>query len=141
VGAVESVAVTADGFIVALGPGAVAMTAGGGNGGRAQKHHIGTIRNRKSALRGGPWTPRFEKLFARAGVRLKDPENIVDVQGHGGPHPQRYHEIVYERLQDALGDCSTIAACRENLTRELRALAEEIATPGTELNQLVTLGK
>jgi hypothetical protein len=44
-------------------------------------------------------------------------------------------------LREALGDCRTIAECRESLTRELRALAEEIATPGTELNRLVTLGK
>jgi hypothetical protein len=74
-------------------------------------------------------------------MRLRDPENIVPIQGHRGPHPQRYHQIVYRRLDKALGDCRAIAECRENLTRELLALAEEIATPGTELNQLVTLGK
>ncbi|MBN1208108.1 MAG: AHH domain-containing protein, partial [Myxococcaceae bacterium] len=110
-------------------------------GDRTEKHHIGTIANKKSALRGGPWTPLFEKLYARAGMRLKDPENIVPIQGHRGPHPERYHRIVYGRLDKALGDCRAIAECRESLTRELRALAEEIATPGTELNRLVTLGK
>jgi hypothetical protein len=106
-----------------------------------ENHHIGTIANRKSLLRGGPWTQRFEKLFARAGMRLKDRENIVPIQGHKGPHPQRYHEIVYERLRAAMGNCSSIAECRVRLTRELRALAEEIATPETELNLLVTQGK
>jgi len=121
VGAVESVAVTADGFTVALGPGAVAMAANGGRGNRAEKHHIGTIANKKSALRGGPWTPRFEDLFARAGMRLQDAENIVPIRGHRGPHPERYHEIVYKRLRDALGDCGTIAECREDLTRCYRA--------------------
>jgi hypothetical protein len=141
VGAVESVVVTADGFSVTLAPGAVAMAARGGRDDRTENHHIGTIANKKSTLRGGPWTPRFEELFARAGMRLKDPGNIVPIQGHRGPHPQRYHQIVYRRLQRALGDCRAIAECRENLTRELRALAEEIASPGTELNQLVTLGK
>jgi hypothetical protein len=142
VGAVQSVTVTAEGFSVALPPFAVAMAAqGGGRGGRIEKHHIGTIRNKKSTLRGGPWTPLFEDLFARAGMRLKDRENIVPIQGHKGPHPQRYHEIVYRRLREALGDCRSIAECRGKLTRELRALAEEIGTPGTELNQLVTLGK
>ncbi|KFE72132.1 AHH domain-containing protein [Hyalangium minutum] len=140
VATVESVAVTADGFTVALGPGAVAMAANGGRGGRTQKHHIGTIANKKSSLRGGPWTPLFEKLFARAGMRLKDAENVVPIQGHRGPHPQRYHELIYKRLQGALGDCRSISECREYLTRELRDLAEEISTPGTELNQLVTLG-
>jgi len=141
VGAVESVAVTADGFTVALGPGAVAMAASGGSGDRTQKHHIGTIANKKSALRGGPWTPLFEKLFARAGMRLKDAENIVDIQGHRGPHPQRYHELVYKRLQDALGGCSSVTECRTRLTGALKRLANEIATPGTELNRLVTLGQ
>jgi hypothetical protein len=141
VGAVESVAVTAEGFSVALAPGAVAMAARGGRGARTEKHHIGTIANKKSTLRGGPWTPRFEKLFARAGMRLKDPENIVPIQGHKGPHPQRYHDIVHERLQEALGDCSGIAECRARLLPALDELAKLISTPGTELNRLVTLGK
>ncbi|MFL5344065.1 MAG: AHH domain-containing protein [Hyalangium sp.] len=141
VGAVESVAVTEDGFRVALAPGAVAMAVRTGSGTRAQKHHIGTIANRKSALRGGPWTPLLEELFAKAGMRLKDPENIVSVEGHQGPHPQRYHEIIYERIDEALAECRTIAECRANLTDALRKLAREITTPGTELNRLVTEGK
>ncbi|HLL02171.1 MAG TPA: AHH domain-containing protein [Myxococcaceae bacterium] len=82
-----------------------------------QKHHIATIANSKSPLRGGPWTLRFEELFAKAGMRLNSRENTVPIEGHQGPHPQRYHEIVYERL------------------------AQEIATPDTELNRLVTLGR
>jgi hypothetical protein len=141
VGAVGSVAVTADGFSVVLAPGAVAMAASGGRGDRTEKHHIGTIANKKSTLRGGSWTPRLERLFARAGMRLKDRENIVPIQGHKGPHPQRYHEIVYDRVDRALGDCSSIAECRARLTDALKKLANEIATPGTELNRLVTLGK
>jgi hypothetical protein len=139
VGAVESVAVTADGFSVALAPGAVAMAAAGRGG--KEKHHIGTIANRKSTLRGGPWTPRLEQLFARAGMRLKDPENIVSVQGHKGPHPERYHRIVHQRLDTALGDCRSIAECRARLLPALDDLAKQIATPGTELNRLVTLGQ
>jgi hypothetical protein len=141
VGAVESVAVTADGFSVALAPGAVAMAARGGRGDRKEKHHIATIANKKSTLRGGPWTPLFEELFARAGMRLKDAENVVSLQGHKGPHPQRYHDIVYGRLRRALGDCRSIAECRARLLPTLDDLAKQIATPGTELNRLVTLGK
>jgi hypothetical protein len=140
VSTVESVAVTAEGFSVALPPFAVAM-AGKGHGERTQKHHMATIANKKSPLRGGPWTPRFEKLFARAGMRPKDRENIVPIEGHQGPHPQRYHDIVYRRLNTALGDCRTIADCRVKLTHALEKLANETATPGTELNRLVTLGK
>ncbi len=142
VSAVQSVTVTAEGFLVALPPFAVAMASQGrGRGGRVENHHIGTIRNKKSALRGGPWTQRFEKLFARAGMRLSDAENIVPIQGHKGPHPEQYHQIVYKRLRDALGDCSTMVECRRRLVPALDELARKIATPGTELNRLVTLGK
>jgi hypothetical protein len=141
VGSVQSVAVTTEGFSMALPPLAVAMAESGGHGDRTQKHHIGTISNRKSALRGGPWTPRLEELFARAGMRLKDSENVVPIPGHRGPHPERYHRMIYRRLQQALGDCRTIAECRPKLTDALQKLADEIATPGTELNRLVTLGK
>ncbi|SEL24419.1 A nuclease family of the HNH/ENDO VII superfamily with conserved AHH [Stigmatella aurantiaca] len=73
--------------------------------------------------------------------RLKDPENIVPIKGHKGPHPQRYHDIVYTRLREALGDCGRIGECRARLTDALKKLANETATPGTELNRLVTLGK
>jgi hypothetical protein len=141
VSAAESVTVTAEGFSVALAPGSVAMAASGGRGDRTENHHIGTIANKKSTLRGGPWTPRFEDLFARAGMRLTDHENIVPIQGHKGPHPHRYHDIVYRRLDEALGDCSSIAECRARLLPALDELARKIATPGTELNRLVTLGK
>jgi hypothetical protein len=110
VSAVQSVTVTGEGFLIALPPGAVAMSAqGGGRGGRVERHHIGTIANKKSSVRGGPC--------------------------------REYHQIVYRRLDRALGDCRSIAGCRGRLTRELRALAEEIATPGTEANRLVTQGK
>jgi hypothetical protein len=141
VGAVESVAVTAEGFSVALAPGAVAMAARSARADRTEKHHMATIANKKSTLRGGPWTPLFEELFARAGMRLKDRRNIVPIQGHKGPHPQRYHDIVFRRLQRALGDCSSIAECQARLVPALDELAKQISTPGTELNRLVTLGK
>jgi hypothetical protein len=140
VSTVESVAVTAEGFTVALPPFAVAMTAKGLDG-STQKHHMATIANRKSTLRGGPWTPRFEQLFARAGMRLKDPENIVPLEGHKGPHPQRYHELVHESLNRALGNCRTLADCRARLLIALDDLAQSVATPGTDLNRLVTQGK
>lgn len=138
---VNEVAVTAEGFRVVLPPGAVAMASSHGRGSRTEEHHIGTITNEISTARGGPWTPRLKRLYARAGMRLQDPENIVPVEGHRGPHPERYHRIIYERLGKALGDCRSVEMCRLRLARVLERLAEEIATPGTELNQLVTQGK
>jgi len=138
VGAVREVAVTADGLYVALPPGAVAMAAQAGRGSAPDQHHIATIANDKSTARGGPWTPRFRQLFAKAGMKLDDPANRMPLQGHYGPHPERYHQIVYERLLRATAGCRTIQACREDLTRALKRLGKEIATPGTELNRLIT---
>lgn len=74
-------------------------------------------------------------------MKLKDEENIVPVEGHKGPHPERYHRMVYERLSKAMGNCRSIAVCRAKLKLELDDLAQEVSTPGTELNQLVTRGK
>jgi hypothetical protein len=101
-------------------------------------HHIATNKNSISTLRGGPWTPLFKRLFARAGMKLNDPANKVYIQGHKGPHPQAYHEAVYDRLRKALEDCTSTQQCRQSLTKALQELAREISTTGSGLNKLVT---
>jgi hypothetical protein len=141
VGAVREVAVTAEGLNVALPPGAVAMAARAARGNNADQHHIATIANDVSSARGGPWTPRFRALFAKAGMKLDDPANRMPLEGHYGPHPERYHQLVFERLRRATAACRSVEACREELGTALRRLSREIATPGTELNQLVTRAK
>nr|WP_236673213.1 AHH domain-containing protein [Comamonas sp. JC664] len=116
----------------------------GGNRGssdRSQNHHLATDKNNISKARGGPWTPRFQRIFKRAGMELKDPENIVPIKGHKGPHSQRYHERVYARLEEATKGCRTVAACREFLVVELRSLAKEAVTPGSGLNKLLLQAK
>ncbi|MFP2926433.1 AHH domain-containing protein [Pyxidicoccus sp. 3LG] len=137
VGSVQSVAVTAEGFTLTLAPNAVVMA----NRGRRQSHHLATDKNSVSTARGGPWTPRFRVIFRKAGMELKDPENIVEVPGHKGPHPQEYHEAVYERLRDATNTCRTVVACRKSLTAALEDLATQVTTKGTRLHGLVTRGK
>jgi hypothetical protein len=134
IGSVRSVAMTAEGFTVALAPNAVAMSSQGGS----QKHHLATLRNNVSTLRGGPWTPRFQRIFRKAGMELKYPENIVEVPGHRGPHPERYHQRVYDRLDEAIRGCRSVEQCRQGLVSELRKLAEEAATKGSGLNKLLT---
>ncbi|RKH34669.1 hypothetical protein D7Y13_21760 [Corallococcus praedator] len=134
IGGVRSVAMTPNGFSIALAPNAVAMSTRGGS----QKHHLATIRNSTSASRGGPWTPRFQRIFRKAGMELKDPENIVEVPGHRGPHPQRYHQRVYDRLEEATRGCRNVNQCREMLVAELRKLGQEASTQGTGLNKLLT---
>ncbi|MCP3103964.1 AHH domain-containing protein [Myxococcus sp. K15C18031901] len=141
VAGVRSVARVADGFTIALAPNALAMSSQGVGGGGGERHHIATNKNEVSTARGGPWTPEFRKLFRKAGMDLKDPENIVEVAGHKGPHPQKYHDTVFLRLSEAMEGCRTVVACREVLTSELRSLAYEAQTPGTLLHRLVTQGK
>jgi hypothetical protein len=146
---VQSVAVSAEGaFTIALAPGAVAMTARGAGRGlpapvdaQGHEHHIATNKWWTSTDKGGPWSPKFKKLFDRAGMSLDDPANRVRVQGHQGPHPKEYHEEILARLQRAMRGCRSIPQCREALTAELENLAVEILTPGTRLNQLVTRGR
>ncbi len=139
-GGVRSVAMTAEGFTIALPSNALAM-AGRRMRGGSHSHHLATNKNRISTARGGPWTPRLEKIFKKAGMELEDHENIVDVKGHKGPHPEEYHKLVFTRLNDATEGCRKVEACRKALTGELEKLAREAMTAGTESHRLLTRGK
>jgi hypothetical protein len=101
-------------------------------------HHLATNKNEKSPLRGGPWTPFFEKIFAKAGMSLDASENQVYLESHSGPHSEEYHEEVYKRLQKAVARCTTTQDCRVRLVAELRKIAAEVCTPGSRLNRLLT---
>ncbi|NOK33884.1 AHH domain-containing protein [Corallococcus exercitus] len=145
VGEVGAVAVTGEAVTVALAPNAVAMTARAMGGTAAAPvdaeghgHHIATNKWWKATNNEGPWSPKFQRIFDKAGMSLDDPANIVHVKGHKGPHPQAYHQRILRRLFDATEGCRTMQQCREALTAELGRLGEQIATPGTRLNKLVT---
>ncbi|MFP2930691.1 AHH domain-containing protein [Pyxidicoccus sp. 3LG] len=145
VGEVEAVAVSGETVTVALAPNAVAMTARAMGGAAAapvdakgDDHHIATNKWWKSTEDEGPWSPRFQRIFDKAGMRLNDRANLVPVKGHKGPHPVAYHRIIFRRLTAATRTCRTMVQCREALTVELGKLGQEIATPGTTLNKLVT---
>ena len=105
---------------------------------RHEEHHISTPKNSKAAVRGGPWTPRFQKIFAKAGLSMDNKANIVNVYGHVGPHPEEYHQAVYDALERSTRGCATTEQCRALLVRALADLAEKIATPGSTLNDLIT---
>jgi hypothetical protein len=63
------------------------------------KHHIATNKNNKSTARGGPWTPKFKVFFENAGLDInKASQNLVDVTDHYGPHPEEYHQYIYDEL-------------------------------------------
>ncbi|WP_338052948.1 AHH domain-containing protein [Pyxidicoccus trucidator] len=145
VGEVQAVTGTGEAITMALAPGAVSATARGVGGAavgpvdaKGHDHHIATDKWWDSTSNGGPWSPQFQRIFDRAGMSLNDPANIVHVKGHKGPHPQEYHEKIFERLVEATRTCRSIQQCRAALTAELKRLSRQIATPGTELNNLVT---
>ncbi|HEX8439603.1 AHH domain-containing protein [Archangium sp.] len=145
VGEVEAIAVTGGSMTMALAPGAVSTTVPGMGSTAADPvdteghaHHIATDKWWDSTNNGGPWSPQFQKIFDKAGMSLNDPANIVRIKGHKGPHPQDYHEEVFERLFDATKRCRRMDQCREALMTELGRIAREISTPGTKLNKLVT---
>jgi HNH/ENDO VII superfamily nuclease len=102
-----------------------------------QRHHLCTNKNDISESNGGPWTPRFEKVFARAGMDLDDPANVIYLRDHKGPHPEAYHREIFKRLNDELGVCRTRAECRAKLMDELDRIAGEVCTPGSTLNKLI----
>lgn len=102
-----------------------------------QVHHICTDKNCISPNSGGPWTPEFQKMFDRADLSMQDELNKVWVAGHQGPHPQEYHKRVFDRL-DSKTEGMAGAAYSDAFKDELRAIKNEIGTPGTELNRLVT---
>lgn len=101
-------------------------------------HHLATNKNEISDLRGGPWTPLFAAIFAQAGMSLDAGENQVFLKGHGGPHPEEYHEEVHRRLREAIKDCKTRQLCRARLVDELKRISDEVYTPGTRLHRLLT---
>ncbi|AKI99779.1 HNH/ENDO VII superfamily nuclease [Archangium gephyra] len=102
------------------------------------RHHLCTNKNDISENSGGPWTPRFETFFEKAGMSLEDPANIIYLRDHKGPHPEAYHRRIFERLGAALGTCRTRAECRAKLVDELDRIAGEVCTPGSTLNKLAT---
>jgi hypothetical protein len=103
----------------------------------APSHHLATNKNSVSAVRGGPWTPRFARIFERAGMSLDDASNRIEVLGHRGPHPREYHQTVFDRLTQAT-EGLVGAEYRAALVNELRAIAADVTTPGSPLNKLVT---
>ncbi len=102
----------------------------------AHDHHLMTNKNYVSTARGGPWSPLFERMAAKAGMKLKDAENIAQIPEHGGPHPRAYHQEVFDRLSAATEGLSGSAYTAE-FRAELARIRADVATPGSKLNQLL----
>jgi hypothetical protein len=100
-------------------------------------HHIATDKNDVSDARGGPWTPVFEKIFANARMDLQDEANLVHVPGHFGPHPEEYHQMVFDRLTGATEGLSG-QPYAQALVGALQKIAKEATTVGSDINKLLT---
>ncbi|HYV46162.1 MAG TPA: AHH domain-containing protein [Myxococcaceae bacterium] len=106
---------------------------------RGHLHHICTDKNFESDARGGPWSPRFKFFLDDARLHFDSPENLVEVEGHQGPHPEAYHRAVLKELREqTAGTTPGSEPFRAGVLRALRTLAERIKTPGSQLNGLVT---
>ncbi|RKH45637.1 hypothetical protein D7X55_13000 [Corallococcus sp. AB049A] len=142
-GGVGSISLPAAGVLnVALAPGATAAMAMYSDGRfpgdeTGPVHHICTNKNPLSDATGGPWTPRCEKVFKKAGMTLEDAANKVRLNGHEGPHPERYHKEVMDRLERAVERCQTTETCRARLMKELARIANELLTRGSDLRSLI----
>ncbi len=107
---------------------------------RPDVHHIATVENEKSTLRGGPWTQRFNQIFDKAGMSMEDPANKVTIEGHKGPHPEAYHKEVYGGLREATSTCRSPLDCRNALVTELRRMAQELTDRSSKLYKLLSEG-
>lgn len=144
-GGVTSIAMPAAGVLnVTLAPGATAAVAMYSNAIRGDAegpvHHICTNKNLTSAASGGPWTPQCERIFKKAGMSLEDAANKVRLNGHEGPHPERYHSEVVQRLQRSVARCRTTETCRADLMEELAKIANELLLPNSPLRRLIEGG-
>lgn len=107
----------------------------GANALKSTIHHIATVENKVSSFAGGPYTPKFQAIFEKAGVSMNDAINKVLVQGHRGPHPEA-NRFTYERLLKAVKGLKG-EEYKKALEQELNALAKEAQTAGSELNKLL----
>jgi hypothetical protein len=141
-----TVRMVADGTVIVTGvaAGTAAATLGSAcSDGSVKKqghhwHHLATNKSDTSTLNGGPWTPLFAKIFAKAGMSLDAAENLVYLAGHKGPHPEEYHEEVFGKLNAAVEGCGTVSQCKSRLVEALRKIAEGVCTPGSRLHRLAT---
>ena len=109
-------------------------------------HHVCTNKNFvKPGADGTPWSPKFEQLFIDAGYpgsgakQMDIAINKVAVPGHKGPHPEAYHQIVYDRLLESVDGISPgIPEYRLAFDSALDAIKADILNPGSVLNRMIT---
>ena len=85
-------------------------------------HHIATNKNFKWRKK---WSKTFENLFNKGGLKLDDDINKILLPSHAGPHPDKYHQWVLERLTNATKRLRKPESIRSALENELTAIAKD----------------
>lgn len=97
-------------------------------------HHIATNKNEK---RGKKWTKKFKPFFDKAGLDMDGADNKVYVPGHKGPHPDDYHQHVYDKLEAAtngIDHTKDKQKYQQAVKDALADIAKDAQAPGTKVN-------
>jgi filamentous hemagglutinin len=97
-------------------------------------HHIATNKNTK---RGKKWTNRFKPFFDNAGLDMDGADNKVYVPGHKGPHPDAYHQHVFDKLSEATDNIDPIKdkqKYQDAVKSALSNIATDAQSGGTNVN-------
>jgi hypothetical protein len=97
-------------------------------------HHIATVFEGE-----GKWASKFKDIFDRAGYSLEDDINKVMVEGHFGPHDEWYHQMIFDKLDQATANLSG-SACRSAFEAKMMTLRSQVTDINHILNALITHG-
>lgn len=90
-------------------------------------HHIASNKHKSK------WTPKFQAMFNEVGLSMNSPHNKVPVPAefHRGRHPNEYHRLVYENLEDVIKRANALSMSQA----EKRLLfIEELQRIGKRIN-------
>jgi hypothetical protein len=96
-------------------------------------HHIVTKYSNAARKWTQNWARKSQAILARAGIGLNSIKNKVDLLLHHGPHPELYHQRVYERLAE-VADGLRGAALTKAIEEELAKIAEELRADPSKLS-------
>ncbi len=69
-------------------------------------------------------------------MSLDDPINRIRIRGHKGPHPERYHQIIHDRLSGAVKGTSG-AQFKAALEAEMHKIRNELLDESSVLDYLL----
>ena len=80
------------------------------------------------------------RFFEGAGLDInKAVENLVAVKGHRGPHPEAYHQYVYDHLDRSTSDLKPGSAeYKSAVTKTLERIKAEAVISGSQVNKWLT---